>query len=292
MKRSKHPSLSDSLRAWVQDERSRTTDQPPTDRELHDYLDGKLEESRRFELEELAVFDPETSARILELQSERTRNARQPNTPTDAEKAEHWRAIRELLSDQPSSAAGAPKILSRNDEKVRVDSPNPVVPFQGRPSERMRWLAAGWAATALVLGFWILRLESRPEEGALTQASHEAGPPLLTEAPLQLELRSREMLTRSQAQDSTPRIDRSADATLLALVPDHFQALDAYRASIREEQGKSFPPRPVSRRAGGEFYLQLVASGLAAGSYEILLEGRRGDSWEVLGVYPLELTDP
>lgn len=291
MKQPNLPSLSDSLRTWVQDERSRLSSQSPTDRELHDYLDGALEGPRRLEIEELAALDPSTSARILDLQSGRPRSERRVSPPTEEEKAAHWRSIQMALGEEPVLSMTDPRVSTPTEDMVGGGEPlEGLGSSAGSRFAPVKWLVAGWAATALVLGFWILRLETRPEEGTLTQASHGAEQRVLTEAPRQLELRSRAALTRSQANDPAPRLDQSDGIALLALVPDEFEILGAYRASLREEQGKSFEPEPVSRRPGGGYFLRLELSELTTGSYEIVLEGLRGDGWEVLGIYPLELT--
>ncbi|MCG8459133.1 MAG: hypothetical protein MI919_22895, partial [Holophagales bacterium] len=93
------PSLSEAVRAWAGEERSRLGERHPGDDELRRYLEGGLEEERRREIETQIVLDPDISERVLRLSDalEDERGSDDQEARDTAEKRKQWRSIEQAL---------------------------------------------------------------------------------------------------------------------------------------------------------------------------------------------------
>jgi hypothetical protein len=128
------------------------------------------------------------------------------------------------------------------------------------------------------------------EKLAQTEAARQALTQPLTNPPL-LELLPRHLIGRGTSDAGPPATLRpNGPYAVLSLLHEATAQYDDYRLQITNPQGAvAWTVRGLIRQQDGDFTVLLPTAGLEGGRYELRLEGRRREHWNMLGTYSLDV---
>lgn len=257
------PSSSDltaGLRAYFNHQRRNIRHHPPPEK-LTAYHAGRLPAEEEAAVREHLAGCPECAALVLELDSLYGETPPPAgDDPVDLQAAAAWQRLRSRLFAPPAPA-----------------------PARRRPARIAPWAAA--AALALVsvaLAFWVTA--QRQIIADLRQP--RVNPPLVNLAPVG---------SLRQATEEPPVVRFPAGASRAWLILNPEAQLDAtsYRVELLTAEGRSaLTLADLQPSEAGNFRLELPRELLPAGTYRVLLAGRREGRYQLLEEFAVGVSDP